>query len=41
MNRIATHGPLSQTRLRRVVTDLAAREQQWLNLVRYTEESRW
>ncbi len=41
MNRIATCSPLSQTCLQQLVTDLAGREQQWLSLVRYTEDSRW
>jgi predicted metal-dependent enzyme (double-stranded beta helix superfamily) len=41
MTSVATRPPLSQDRLRQVVADLAAREQQWLGLVRYTEETRW
>jgi predicted metal-dependent enzyme (double-stranded beta helix superfamily) len=38
---VATRPPLSQDRLRQVVAGLAARERQWLGLVRYTEETRW
>jgi predicted metal-dependent enzyme (double-stranded beta helix superfamily) len=41
MTRIATYAPLSQARLRQVVTGLAAREQEWLGQVRYTEQTRW
>ena len=41
MNRIATRAPLSQARLRQVVTDLAASDQQWRDLVLYTEHPRW
>jgi predicted metal-dependent enzyme (double-stranded beta helix superfamily) len=41
MNQIATRSPLGQASLRRLVSDLSADEQRWLNLVRYTEESRW
>jgi predicted metal-dependent enzyme (double-stranded beta helix superfamily) len=32
---------LSQTQLRQVVRDVAAREQEWSGLVRYAEEPRW
>ena len=41
MNRIAARNPFSQARLQQVVTDLATRGQQWRDLVRYSEESRW
>src|SRR5215471_21552382 len=33
--------PLSQIRLRQLVQDLAAREQEWLSLVRYDLNRRW
>ena len=41
MTSAAIRSPLSQARLQQVVADLAAREQRWLGLVRYTEETRW
>jgi predicted metal-dependent enzyme (double-stranded beta helix superfamily) len=41
MNRIAARNPFSQAQLQQVVTDLATRGQQWRDLVRYSEESRW
>lgn len=41
MTSVATRPPLSQDRLRQVVAGLAARERQWLGLVRYTEGTRW
>ncbi len=37
----ATRTTLGQARLRRLVTDIAARQEQWLSLVRYTEGERW
>jgi predicted metal-dependent enzyme (double-stranded beta helix superfamily) len=33
--------PLSQARLREIVQDLAAREEEWLDLVRYDRDRRW
>ena len=33
--------PLSQVRLRQLVQDLAAREHEWLSLVRYDRNQRW
>jgi predicted metal-dependent enzyme (double-stranded beta helix superfamily) len=33
--------PLSQSELRRVVRDIAAGEERWLTLVRYTSDTRW
>jgi predicted metal-dependent enzyme (double-stranded beta helix superfamily) len=41
MNRIATRSPLSQARLRQIVTDLAASDRRWHDLVLYTEYPRW
>ena len=41
MTSAAIRSPLSQARLHEVVACLAARERQWLGLVRYTEETRW
>src|SRR6201987_5175125 len=41
MNRIATRSSLSQARLQQIVTDLAASDQQWHDLVLYTEYPRW
>ena len=41
MNRIATRSQLSQAHLRRIVTDLAGNDQQWRDLVLYTEHPRW
>jgi predicted metal-dependent enzyme (double-stranded beta helix superfamily) len=41
MTRLATRAALSQARLRQVVADVAAREQEWSGLVRYAEEPRW
>jgi len=41
MDRIATRTPLSQARLRQVVTDLAVCDRQWRDLVLYTEHPRW
>jgi predicted metal-dependent enzyme (double-stranded beta helix superfamily) len=41
MNRIATRSPLSQARLQQIVTDLAVSDQQWRDLVLYTERPRW
>ena len=36
-----TGTPLSQVRLRELVQDLAAREHEWLSLVRYDLNRRW
>ena len=41
MTRLATRMALSQTQLRQVVRDVAAREQEWSGLVRYAEDPRW
>ena len=41
MTSAAIRSPLSQARLQEVVAGLAARERQWLGLVRYTEGTRW
>ena len=41
MNRIATRTQLSQARLQQIVTGLAASDQQWRDLVVYTEYPRW
>lgn len=41
MTRLSTRMALSQTQLRQVVRDVAAREQEWSGLVRYAEEPRW
>lgn len=41
MSRVATRASLSQARLRQVVRGVAADENQWLSLVRYSEEPRW
>jgi predicted metal-dependent enzyme (double-stranded beta helix superfamily) len=41
MNRIAARSPLSQARLQQIVTGLTASDQQWRNLVVYTEHPRW
>jgi predicted metal-dependent enzyme (double-stranded beta helix superfamily) len=37
----ATRMTLGQARLRQLVSDLAARQEQWHSLVRYTEGERW
>jgi predicted metal-dependent enzyme (double-stranded beta helix superfamily) len=41
MTRLATRPALSQARLRQVAADVAAREQEWSGLVRYSQEPRW
>ena len=41
MSRIVTRSQLSQAHLRRIVTDLASHDQQWRDLVLYTEHPRW
>jgi len=41
MTTAAIRSPLSQAHLQHVVAGIAAREQGWLGLVRYSEETRW
>ena len=41
MTRLATRPALRQARLRQVAADVAAREQEWSGLVRYSQEPRW